>query len=335
MSDPKRKTRRGHGSGAVYENQNTGKWEAVLDLGYIAGPDGKKRRKRVKRLRATERDAIQVLDELKRQHHAGTLQQGKSPRLADYLQEWFDRQGPARWKPTSIRAHRKSVRFCVSALGHIRLDQLRAAHVEDMLNTMASTYARNTIIGALSVLRMALKDAVRDGLVVRNVATEARMPRHVATPATVARIMTTVELQRFMTVAREHSDGAVCAVAVMTGLRLGEIRGLRWQDVDMDASMLVVKHQLQDNSGGGWSLTSPKTDTSVRTLPLPLSAVNALKRQYRRQLEDRVLSGDKWQDNGLVFTARDGQPLSVPRIHKVLKTILLDAGVDDLRFHDL
>lgn len=337
MSVRKTKSRRGHGDGSIYRNSKTGKWEAVLDLGYLSDPNdsGKKKRKRIKRTCVTEREAIKALDDVKREHHLGTLQHGKSPRLADYLQEWFERQGSARWKPNSIRAHRKSVRYCVDALGHIRLDQLRAAHVEDMLNTMATTYARNTIVGALSVLRMALKDAVRDGLVVRNVASEARMPRHVATPMTQPKFMTTEELQPFLAAAAEHPDGAVCAVAVMTGLRLGEIRGLRWQDIDMDASILRVTHQLQSNDGGGWRLTTPKTDTSIRTLPLPAVTVAALKRQHRRQLEDRVLAGSRWQDHGFVFTAQQGQPMPEQRIRLALEAILASAGVDGLRFHDL
>jgi len=220
-------------------------------------------------------------------------------------------------------------------MGHLRLDQLRAGHIEDMLNTMAETYARNTIIGALAVLRMAMKDAVRDGLVVRNVASEARMPRHVEKDTFATRFMTTDELQRFLAAAHDHTDGAVCAVAVLTGLRMGEIRGLRWQDVDMDASVLTVEHQLQDNAGGGWRLTTPKTDSSGRTLPIPMVAVDELRRQYRHQLEDRVLAGAKWQDHGFIFTAQHGQPMPTNRIRKTLSDVLTTADVDALRFHDL
>jgi integrase len=170
---------------------------------------------------------------------------------------------------------------------------------------------------------------------VRNVASEVRMPRHVTTPATPARFMTEDELQRFLSAADTHQDGPVFGVAVMTGLRLGELRGLRWQDVDMDAGVLTVTNQLQDNAGGGWRLTTPKTDSSARTLPLPAAAVAALKRQHRRQLEDRVLSGGKWQDTGFVFTATNGQPLQRQRIYQSLRAVLTSAGVDGLRFHDL
>lgn len=334
-AESKAKTRRGHGSGAVYQTAS-GKWEAMLDLGYIPGPDGKKRRKRVKRVRDTERAAIEALDELKRQHHLGTLQTTKNPRLGDYLREWFDAQGPARWKPTSTRAHRTSLNRCIEALGHIRLDQLRAGHVEHMLNQLAATYARNTISGAVAVLRMALKDAVRDGLVARNVATDARMPRHVAKPATAARFMTESELQRFLAAAHDHRDGPLFVLAVTTGLRLGELRGLTWDDVDMDAGMLTVRRQLQDNtSGGGWQFTTPKTESSVRTLPLPATARAVLKRQHRHQLEERVLAGSKWRDHGFVFTAQHGQPVQASRVHHALKAVLSAASVPDLRVHDL
>jgi integrase len=335
MSD-KAKTRRGHGSGAVYQIAS-GKWECLLDLGYVTDPNDpeKKKRKRIKRVRDTQRAAQHALDELKRQHHMGTLNTGKSPRLADYLREWLDQQGPARWKPNTILAHRKSAEHCVNAIGHLRLDQLRAGHVQAMLNDMADTYRRGTITGALAVLRMALKDAARDGLIVRNVATDARLPRHVANPPTAARFMTEDELQRFLSAAADHRDGPAFIVAVMTGLRLGELRGLTWEYSGVDTGTLRVTQQLQDNAGGGWRLTTPKTDTSTRDIPLPAAAIAALKRQKRHQLEDRVLSGGKWDDLGFVFTASNGQPLLRKRLHYALKAILTEAGIDNLRIHDL
>ena len=331
-----KRSRRGNGSGAVYETAS-GKWEAVLDLGYVTDPNNpeKKKRKRVKRTRATEREAIDALDELKRHHHLGTLQTGKSPRLAEYLQEWFDAQGAARWKPNSIAAHRASMRFSVEAIGHLRLDQLRAGHVQTMLNDLAGTYARNTISGAVSVLRMALKDAVRDGLVSRNVAADARMPRHVCTPATEARFMTEDELGRFLTAAEAHPDGPLYVVAVLTGLRLGELRGLTWEHAGIESGTLRVVQQVQDNTAGSWRAVTPKTDTSIRDVPLPARVVAALKRQKRRQLEDRVLSGGKWGDHGFVFTGQYGNPMQSNRVRYGLRTILTSAGISHLRFHDL
>lgn len=337
------KTRRGQGAGAVFQVQsgrNTGKWVAALDLGYVTDPRDpeKKKRKRVTRMRATERGAITALDDLKRQHHMGTLQTGKSPRLADYLEQWFAEHGAARWKPNSISAHRHSIAHVTRAIGHIRLDQLQPGHVRTMVNDLAAAgYSRATITAAKTTLSSALADAVNDGTIPRNVARGVRMPNHVATPATAPRFMTEAELHRFLTAADAHPDGAALTVAVTTGLRIGELLGLRWhpESVDLDAGVIHVTQQLQRVSGGGWQLASLKSDSSARTIPLSARAVAALRRQKRRQREDRVLAGGGWQDHGFVFTGPQGQPMQRARARRALARVLDTAGIDPLRFHDL
>ena len=334
MTDRKSKGRRGHGSGSVYQNGTTGRWEVVLDLGYITGPDGSKRRKRVKRTRDTQRDAITALEEMKRDHYAGTLQQGKSPRLADYLAEWLSVNGAERWRENTATGYRTAVNRMVPVIGHIRLSDLRSANVEALLAGMAESYARGTIQHARNVLRIALNDAVRDDKITRNVAAKARLPRHVATPTTVARPLSLSELPRFLNAARDHDGGAILTVAVYTGLRLGELRGLTWEALDMDDGTLTVSQQVQDGTGG-WKVTPPKSDHARRTVPLQAGAVAALKRQHRHQLEQRVLSGGRWVEHGFVFTSETGNPLAITTVTNILNAVLSAASLPRRRFHDL
>lgn len=88
------------------------------------------------------------------------------------------------------------------------------------------------------------------------------------------------------------------------GLRQGEALGLRWQDVNLDAGVLQVRHALQWVTGGGWSPVEPKSERSRRAITMPDILVSSLRVHRMRQREDRLLAGSQWHENGFVFTSR-------------------------------
>lgn len=325
--------RRGHGSGAVYKTKS-GKWEAVLDLGYVVNQEGQRRRKRVKRVRATEAAAIKALDDLKRENHLGTLGEGRSPRLADYLAQWLADNTDTRWRPNTVTGYTVATKRISDAIGHIRLKELKPAHVEAMLNGMAKTHARGTIEFTRNVLRIALNDARRNDLVIRNAAGDARTPKIVTKQSTKPNPLHPDEIPVFLTACRARLYGPLLTLAVYTGLRRGELRGLMWEDIDMEAGVLTVKHQVQDINGQ-WQVVPTKTDTGERSVPLPTGALAALKMQRRHQLEQQVLAGGKWKDQGFVFTNPTGDPLSGSTMGNAFRDALDAAGIPRRRFHDL
>jgi len=122
-------------------------------------------------------------------------------------------------------------------------------------------------------------------------------------------------------------------LALTTGMRLGELLGLRWQAVD--GADLQVRVTLT-RTAAGWSLTEPKTRMSRRRIALSATAVAALRRQKARQAEARLLAGEAWTDHGLVFTDAFGEPLPGSRItERRLRPVLRQASLPLIRFHDL
>ena len=116
----------------------------------------------------------------------------------------------------------------------------------------------------------------------------------------------------------------------------GESLGLCWGDIDLDWRELRVRRNLQKNLAGALALEDPKTEPSVRTLPLPRACIATLRRYRTEQLEERLLAGEQWEDHDLVFCTRLGRPLIARNVVRHVKAVLVRAGLPkDIRFCDL
>jgi integrase len=127
---------------------------------------------------------------------------------------------------------------------------------------------------------------------------------------------------------------ALFTVALALGLRQGEALALRWEDVDLSRGAVSVAATLQ-RVNGALVRTEPKTRRSRRTLPLTSVAAEALRTHRVRQIEERLLAGDRWDDRGLVFTTSVGTPLDGVSVTHRFQKILERAGLPRYRFHDL
>lgn len=127
---------------------------------------------------------------------------------------------------------------------------------------------------------------------------------------------------------------ALYSVAVALGLRRGEALALKWEDVDLEAGTLRVKHSLQ-RIEGRLQLVEPKSLKSRRTIAMPQATVLALRDHRKRQLEERMPEGSAWQETGFIFTTTIGTPIEPDHLKRWFKPLLKKAGLPDIRFHDL
>jgi integrase len=124
-------------------------------------------------------------------------------------------------------------------------------------------------------------------------------------------------------------------LAIHTGLRQGELLGLKWDDVDLEAGTLQVRRTLTTTKGG-LVLSAPKTKGSRRAVKLSQTAVSALRGHLERQLGEIDRAGSSWLKNGLLFASETGEPLERRYVTKYqFKKLLKRAGLPDVRFHDL
>jgi integrase len=134
---------------------------------------------------------------------------------------------------------------------------------------------------------------------------------------------------------REHHLEALLALALATGMRKGEILGLRWRDIDLQKGVLQVRNTLVYLEHHGFIEGVPKTEKSKRTIILPLFVVDALKRHHTLQLEVRLQAGIAWVENDLVFPNKRGGFIVPNTLVNHFKRFLQEIGLPTMRFHDL
>ena len=138
-------------------------------------------------------------------------------------------------------------------------------------------------------------------------------------------------MDRFLDAVADHRFGPLYAFAIGSGCRQGEILGLRWDDVDLNARTVRIAGQLSRSR----ELAEVKTDRGRRTFGLPELALYALRAQKAQQVRDRLAAGSGWQDDGYVFTMRDGQPVGWRGLDDAFVRAQERAGVRRQRFHDM
>jgi integrase len=144
------------------------------------------------------------------------------------------------------------------------------------------------------------------------------------------------QLRRLLAVGTEYRIGALVTVAATTGLRQGELLGLSWSAIDLDAGTLTVRRSMARAWDGGYALAEPKTGRSRRTIHLPAAAIQALRREQREQEAAQSAAGSAWQDrDGLVFTDAIGRPLYPTAVHRAFHALLKAAGLPPVPFHGL
>ena len=223
----------------------------------------------------------------------------------------------------------------VPALGRLKLKNLSPAHVQGFYRSKLDAGLKPSTVRYIhAVLHRALKQAVRWGLVPRNVTEAVNIPRLVREEVNA---LSPEEARRFLAAAQRDRLKALYVLAIHCGPRRGELLGLRWSDVDLDAGTLRINRQLQrmrDRSGLVFS--EPKNQKARRTIRLTNASLEALKRHRKRQAEEKLRMGTLYQDQDLIFATTVGTPLEPSNIDtRSFKPLLAKAGLRSIRFHDL
>lgn len=315
--------KRGNGEGTIYQ-RGDGRWVAQASL-----PGGGRKAVYGK----TRREAADKLATIHQQLQAGMPVTSAEATTATWLRAWLrDHCAPRLRKRTTDSYAHHVERQIIPAVGDIRLGSLTPAHVQRMMDALLGQgLDADTVIRIRAILSNALNAACRAELLTRNVAALARPPR--ATPHRVE-AMTIDQAGRILSAIHGTRCEGIVALSMFAGLRRGEACGLRWVDVDMSAEVLTVRHQLQQ-VGGEWVLAPPKSRAGERRIPLIPQALAALRAERERQDKARAAAGATWIDNGLVFTGRDGRPISGRRALNWFALALAKAGLPPMRFHDL
>lgn len=308
------------GSGGGVRQRPDGKWE-----GRYYAPDGRRRSV----YGATMREVQEKLRGALTASARGERIPDQRRTTAAWLETWLATDVRPRLRPQTVTSYEGIVsRYIVPAIGRVPVARLTVEDVARMLRSIEQLSPR-TRRYTLALLRTALARALEQGIVARNVAKLVKPPaqdrpeRHPFTPEQMAGLFAATA---------DDAIGPLLVLSATTGLRQGEALGLQWQDVDLDAGVLSVRHTLTPHTR---ILAPTKTDRSRRTVHLPATAVSALREQRRRQLELRLAAGHRWREQGFVFTTEIGTAIDARNVLRRYHEVRCELALPNVPWHFL
>ncbi len=314
--------RRGNREGSIYQRKN-GTWRAQV---YIDGNRTSFGAKTKTECQQWLRKTLYTVDE---------MVSSKDPSLTvgEYLDSWIETVRIA-LRPSTIRNYERIIRLQIKPLlGPVRLVDLNLARIERFYSELLiKENGPRTVRHTHSVLHRALERAVRYDLIAKNPAKGAILPKY--TPPEM-KVLDESQVNRFLMSARGSHYEALYHLAIITGMRQGELYGLTWDDLHWHTGELNVLRQAVSVSGGGWAFAELKTRYGTRTIKLGEGTLRMLQMHKERQTLQIAMAGKRWKDNNLIFPSAVGTPLNKSNMRKDFNRVLEEAGLPHIRFHDL
>lgn len=321
--------------GAIRKPRTSGgAWSYRLDLGF---DDAGKRRQRQVGNFATKREAQAALNEALAGLQQGAYVAPSKQTVREFLDTWIETVKPelaiTAW--TNYREVLKS--YVLPHIGSVRLADLSAMDLKrwhgellDHGRRDGTPLAVNSVKLAHRVLHRALADGVRWNVLPVNPASSVRVPKGEHKEMSV---WTSEEARRFLDSLEHDRLRGLWALALHTGMRRGELAGLRWSDVDLDGGTLTIAQQR--TTAGSKTVTMAPKARSQRQLILADPTVSSLRKHLERQLIERFDAGVAWVESGYVFVDESGEPLLPQRITKMFAAAIARADVPTIRLHDV
>ncbi|MDE3076506.1 MAG: site-specific integrase [Chloroflexota bacterium] len=256
--------------------------------------------------------------------------------VGEYLDYWLDsakRLGSIRrgtWEnyESYVRLHLKP------GIGRLPLAKLTPGQVQQFMATKLEAGASpNLVRYCRVVLRAALGQAAKEGLIARNVVTLTTPPK--GARRTAGKPLTPDEARRLLDGLKGDRLRVLHTLMLILGLRQGEALGLRWSDLDLDGGMCHVRVELT-RAAATFRLEELKTDRSRRDLPLNPGLIAILEDHKTDQNKERSAAGKAWADEwGLVFTTKNGHPIHSSTATHSFQRALVRLGIEKRRHYDL
>lgn len=323
----RRKRETGDGS-ITYQPDRKKPWMAR-----ISARDG---RKRQAKFFDTKQEAAAWLRQMNSELDAGTHIDPTRMTVNQWMKTWLEVYVKPSVRLRTYEGYVSIHRNHISPLlGEIRVQALAPSDVQMALNKRADKgLSHRTLVYIVATLRPALKQAMLDGIVQRNVADAVKVPKS-STPPKEKDALTMEELKRLFECCESRLKIAVLALA-RTGVRIGELLALRWDDIDMNKKAVHVRRAVSDTRTKGRLIDDPKTQSSIRMIPVGASVIAALQEWRKEQLQEKLACGSKWADeDNAVFTMAFGSRMRQEWVSRRLKVAAQKAEIEYISPHIL
>jgi len=324
--------KRGQNEGSISKRPD-GSWWARITVG--KDQNGKQKRKAFygKTRREVSAKMAAALSEL---NHGSFVESSKIT-VNEWLDIWLTTYKPHSVKQTTLQIYGSRVENHIRPyIGYMKIQDIRRETVQGMINELSKKYAAETVKGVYITLHSAFEEARKNNLIHINCVTGLVLPK---AGKSRARAFTVEEQRRFVDAAKKSYAGDIFLLDLGTGLRIGELISLTWNDIDLDNGVLRVNHTLNIIRSGDenkkWirSFGTPKTASSVRSIPL-MPVMSELLKSIKKKQDERKQNG-VYEDNNLVFATRSGKLLDPRNMQRAFQIVLKSAGLSGFHIHCL
>ncbi len=314
--------KRGQGEGSIYKRKD-GLWVAQIFT------QGTKLYKYCK----TQHEARDWLQETRSKIQRGLTLATAQITLDQFLRQWLESHKIS-LRPKTAQQYTQIVnQYLLPSLGQIKLSDLRPDQIQVLYNSnLEAGKSKRTVLLIHAILNRALNQALKWGLIGRNPAQVANHPKYRRSEINT---LADNQIRELLGIVKGSRYEALYLLAVSTGLREGELLGLRWSDIDWETQRLKVQRQIQRVKERGLVFSEPKSQAGNRSVVLGRVVISKLRSHRIIQAYERLFAGDRWQENNLVFPSIIGTAWDPRNLYKHFKSILYQAALPNIRFHDL
>ncbi|MCA9877557.1 MAG: site-specific integrase [Thermomicrobiales bacterium] len=316
--------RRLHGEG-TFRQRSDGTWEARLSL------EGGRR---MSFYGKTQGEAAQKLRDAKKRAEQGIDLSADKLTVEQYLERWLRDAVKPSVKAKTYEGYESICRVRVAPrIGTRKLAKLTALDLQGLYTELKDAgLSPRSVQHTHRVLHRAFEQALRWNLIMRNPCDGAQAPR---AERAEMKVWTPEQAAAFQVATSTHRMRALYVLALSTGMRQGELLGLKWGDLDLGAGTLSVQRSLQWQREGKYQFVDPKTSRSRRRIHLSKAAVATLRAHKDRQAFTKRDAGEHWQEQDLVFCDELGGPLAPSHQTATFKMAAAAAKLPVIRFHDM
>jgi integrase len=337
--------KRGNGEGSISKRKD-GRWQASISIG--RDPETGK----LKRSYIYGKTRKEVGDKLQQELHklsSGIIIEDSKITVAQWMDQWLEAYKKPSVRPKTYESYEYIIRLHINPIiGLIKLKDLKPITLQNMYNIKYNK-GREDGEGGLSartvryihiILHQALKQAVENNLIPRNVSESTTLPMQTAKEIMV---MSVEEQTKFLSAIKDERLAAAFMLELATGIRLGELLGLRWSDVDLDKGTIRINQALarikdfDSNSDCNTKLVfqEPKTAAGKRTIPIPSPVLPIIKQHKWNQNCEKIAAVGSYNDLELVFCSEVGTPIEPRNLVRKFKSLLKKHELINTNFHSL
>jgi integrase len=336
---------RSNGEGTIYKRK-TGGWCAELTIGKdpLTG-----RLKRKSFYGKTQKEVKEKLKTAKEKLDTGIISEDTKFTLGEWLETWLTKYKKDKRRMRTFENYEYLIRIHIKPrLGSILLDKLSTEIIQDFYDMLLSKgrydgkggLSQKTVRNIHNLLHCALEKALETRKIIFNPTNATELPTK---EHKEIKVLTKEQELRFLQTAYKDRLGVAFILSLATGLRVGELLALRWEDVDLDKSILNVKQSIgrvklfDENSATKSKLVfgEPKTKAGRRLIPLPLNVVSLLRQHRKVQVEEKLKFGSNFNIENLLFCSQCGTPIDPKNFDRKFKNILKAAELEKINLHIL